>query len=263
MKQLFALLFALLTSTLAQSQTASVFIDTVISGTYTGQVSQANFSTHDFSGEVVELSHVGTGELIVELTIFNLTGTPQDWLISRRRIGVDASWSDFLVYGPTNDPFGGVGIDVMTMDIDLYTPPINSSTVYTLGDMETMLVAPHIIPVASPVGCGVYRYYVGTELDPFLDSVDIEICHILGVEEISSNSDIQIYPNPVSDKLQIKADVQDASLSIIDAVGREVLSDSFTNQAVIDVSKFKNGIYFITLKKDGLAAVEKKIIIQH
>lgn len=256
----FAFLFVLMTSGFAFSQTAEVTIDTLLNCTYTGQVSAANFPTHDFSGEVIEIGPNGS-ELMVEMYIVNLTGVPQDWNVSRRRINVDASWDDFLVYGALNDVFGGVAISGQTMDYDMWTAPFSSIFVSSLDDMDTMHVIPHIFPGTE--GCGTYRYYVGTELDPLLDSVDIQVCHYLDTEEITNTIDAQVYPNPVSDVLQIKADVSEASLTIVDVLGREVMSQSFSYQAVINIGELANNVYFVIIEKEGILPIKKKIVIQH
>jgi len=67
----------------------------------------------------------------------------------------------------------------------------------------------------------------------------------LAINEIPSN-DFLIYPNPTSDKLQIQSKSLNINYCIFDAMGRTMLQ--FKNlelETSIDVSNWKNGVYFI------------------
>jgi hypothetical protein len=67
----------------------------------------------------------------------------------------------------------------------------------------------------------------------------------LTINEIPSN-DCVIYPNPTHDKLQIKSKSLNMNYVVFDAMGRTMLQ--FSNlelDTTIDVSNWKNGVYFI------------------
>ena len=70
----------------------------------------------------------------------------------------------------------------------------------------------------------------------------------VGLEEISSS--INIYPNPVKDKLYIETDVEIEDVVVYDVFGRQ--QDNKTTQqqdnVTIDVSKLDAGVYFVKIK---------------
>jgi hypothetical protein len=134
-------------------------------------VNPADFPTHNFSGETIEMNSNGASEVWPQLLFLNLTQTAQNRTISRRRIGVDASWNDLMIFGATDELFGGIAIDALSMDIDLWLG--TAQTEQTVGDTGSLYLDPHIFPNPSTGGCGTYRYYLGTAVVPFQDSVDI------------------------------------------------------------------------------------------
>jgi len=77
--------------------------------------------------------------------------------------------------------------------------------------------------------------------------VSVSLC--TGLNEVSQNSLIKIYPNPVNDKLFISNSTNEISkIIIVNTCGQTVLSfTDDTKQSPIDVSSLTNGIYFIYL----------------
>lgn len=218
-----------------------------------------DFPTHNFSGETIEMNSAGSSEVRIFLWFYNLTQTTQEWIISRRRINVDPSWTDFLGFGETTDQFGGVIIDGFTMDSVLWVAPGYISQ--TVENGEILGLYPFIYPTSAG-GCGTYRYYLGTDADPFQDSVDIQVCFTVGLENLSE-IEASIYPNPSSSQLNVEADVTDASIAITDLSGRTLLVEQFNNEMNIDVTELNDGIYFVIIEKQGSTAIKKKIIVQH
>lgn len=91
----------------------------------------------------------------------------------------------------------------------------------------------------------------------------------VGLEELFSEENVLVFPNPASDKITIS--IKDNSYSEIlikcyDIIGNEVFEIvTFNKTTQIDVSQFSKGIYFIQLlSKDEkqLKSVIKKVIIQ-
>jgi hypothetical protein len=66
------------------------------------------------------------------------------------------------------------------------------------------------------------------------------------INENEFSQQINIYPNPASDILNIETNMIFNSIEIIDIEGRTVLNTSFNNS--IDISKLPAGNYFITLR---------------
>ena len=241
-------------------QITSIHIESIPSGVYTGTVNPADFPTHNFSGETIEINSNGASEVWIDLLFLNLTQTAQNWAISRRRIGVDASWNDFMIFGATDQPFGGIAIDDLTMDTDLWIA--TALTEQTVGDTASLYLDPHIFPNSSTGGCGTYRYYLGTAADPFQDSVDVQVCYSLGIDDLSE-IEANIYPNPSSSQLKVEADLIDASIAITDLAGRTLFAEQFNNEINLNVAELKDGVYFVIIEKKGISTIKEKIIVQH
>ena len=90
---------------------------------------------------------------------------------------------------------------------------------------------------------------------------------IVGIEETKNNLNSLVYPNPANDKLYIDVNTQSNELieiNIENMLG-EIVSNTIANQnekILINLSDFKNGIYFITVKQNTNSTTQK-IIIQH
>ncbi|MDY6800760.1 MAG: T9SS type A sorting domain-containing protein [Bacteroidota bacterium] len=80
---------------------------------------------------------------------------------------------------------------------------------------------------------------------------------------------LKLYPNPVSDILHVDYDVvfvKEAKLIIHNSIGVTVFSKEFEekqDQIEIQVSDFKNGLYFCSLQIDGKLLNTKKILVNH
>jgi len=86
---------------------------------------------------------------------------------------------------------------------------------------------------------------------------------------LSDLQKLKLYPNPVSDILHVDYDVvfvKEAKLIIYNSIGVAVFSKEFKekqDQLKIQVSDFKNGLYFCSLQIDGKLLNTKKILVNH
>ncbi len=73
------------------------------------------------------------------------------------------------------------------------------------------------------------------------------------------------FPNPANDFLYISASglMNDATLTVIDLLGRPLLSQTVTpnKTLLLNTSDFKKGVYFLLLN-DGMNTVSKKVVIE-
>ncbi len=92
-----------------------------------------------------------------------------------------------------------------------------------------------------------------------------KVCEFdLGLIENTSESipDLNIYPNPVHDELNIHYQNRQYEITIRDLVGKLVHEQSSTDQITsIDVTKLKQGMYILTLRSDD-DVVSKQIIVE-
>jgi hypothetical protein len=65
-----------------------------------------------------------------------------------------------------------------------------------------------------------------------------------GIEEVTSS--INMYPNPVNDKLYIEAEMEVEEVVVYDVFGRQQkLSAISGQQSVVDVTSLNSGVYFV------------------
>lgn len=91
-----------------------------------------------------------------------------------------------------------------------------------------------------------------------------QFCNVLAVQDISEQKSIEIYPNPVIDKLNLHIPIEhtDGILTIYNLVGQQVyqsLIPNIINQ--IDISNYPNGPYFISYNKNLIMQYYKIIKI--
>ncbi|HTO16672.1 MAG TPA: zinc-dependent metalloprotease [Edaphocola sp.] len=87
----------------------------------------------------------------------------------------------------------------------------------------------------------------------------------IGVNEQDLSKNIQIYPNPATQVLNIKNNAFDGeslNLSIINILGQKVWQGNMTQEKTIDVSSFAKGTYMIYMRNDktSVYGVQKVII---
>ena len=86
--------------------------------------------------------------------------------------------------------------------------------------------------------------------------VYLPICE--GVQQVSDDKSIALYPNPVMEQLFIKTEnMQPVSVNIYDADGRVVYSMPFKNE--IDISELSTGVYFVEVLSEGGIARKRLI----
>ena len=98
---------------------------------------------------------------------------------------------------------------------------------------------------------------------------EISYSPMVGTEEISVFNDLNVYPNPASQRLNIGftiTDPQNVQVEILSLQGEPVFTDKlnyFKGQYLntIDVSTFARGIYMLRLKSDKGTSV-KKVVVQ-
>jgi hypothetical protein len=90
-----------------------------------------------------------------------------------------------------------------------------------------------------------------------------ENCRTVGVED-QTLTHLQVLPNPVGDKLEIRSqDIEDAEVKIYDGLGREVTRGVLqSGQAHFDMSKYPNGIYFVHLKGGAIQSSKMAKIVK-
>ena len=97
---------------------------------------------------------------------------------------------------------------------------------------------------------------MGIQLKPWIGTV-------LSVAEVQEDNKVNIYPNPVQDKIIIELSaVSRYIISLCNMLGQQVMKTEFTaTKTELDVSELPKGVYFVQVSNDQFKEV-KKIIIQ-
>jgi hypothetical protein len=220
-----------------------------------GQIEMSVGASGDISGTQIDYASGGE-EVVVDIHVENKTGASQDLTIQRVRTNETTGWTDYLCWGHSTDPFGGVCYPASALN------PWVTATAVTVGDGEAGSIAVHIKPEGD-LGCTVYRYIVmdgATELS-FLD---IGVCKSAAIEEITPLS-ITVAPNPANTFVNIKTNgVDGAAVKMMDVLGNVVLKQTVMGTSkTINTESFRNGIYFLVVEADGVKAINRKVIIRH
>ncbi len=84
---------------------------------------------------------------------------------------------------------------------------------------------------------------------------------LTGIEDVSGNLDVSVYPNPTSGQLEISCADKNIRIEIFTTLGKKVFSTSvFNTRHVIDISSQSAGIYYLKLISDDRRETVRKII---
>jgi hypothetical protein len=194
---------------------------------------------------------VNTGAIVINVVVHNNTGSSKSWNVTRKKLSVPSTWEDMVClsncynYEPN----------------DIFCTPSNE--LMTIANSSTGTVQLHYTPDNSYSGSVVYRYYVG-DCSTFEDSVDIQLNFALGLKSVKQSSTFSVSPNPANDIVNITNIGNDInSVKIIDVLGNIVYNETITNSKKVDVSDFKNGIYFVSIETSDSKISNRKLIIRH
>jgi hypothetical protein len=90
-----------------------------------------------------------------------------------------------------------------------------------------------------------------------------QLTALVDLNESFYGSDVQIYPNPVSDILNITFNnFQNRQIKIIDVYGRTILCLTSSKQfEELDLSKYQRGVYIICIQaRDGI--VKRRFVLE-
>ena len=220
-----------------------------------------NGGVTDVSGTTIQISPENSNTIVSDIDIENSTGVTKDWVITRLRINEQATWVDYLCWGHETDPFGGICYPASTMNSTSWETPTSVS----IADGEGGTLQSDITPDPQVDGCVTYRYYVHEAGQAFEDSIDIEICFSLGLNEITPEFTVNIAPNPASNNITVNTTgVNNATIKMVDVLGNVVLEQSSNGSTTnINISDFRHGVYFITIEAEGVKPVNRQVLIRH
>jgi len=191
---------------------------------------------------------------VIDFSVDNLTGSAQDWGLTRIRLTPSIGWTDDVCWGAVSTGIGECNSTSGDSYSTSYTVPMETTT--TDAEINVYITAP-------TGGTSSFRYYI-TNGSAKVDSVDLTITKSAGVTENISLA-LTVAPNPATNFINVSMEgVSSANLKIVDVLGNVVLKETvYENSKKVDVTKFRNGIYFITVDAEGVKPITRKLIVRH
>ncbi len=198
----------------------------------------------DLSGTTVDVYCDGDGDCYVLFIIENLTDETINMGLERHKIVEAEGSEDYLSFGMLIDPSESYSAGLVS--------PQNPFVPDLRVDLDTSsygALYPYY-KINTSIGCSQYRYYFTNEEGAAIDSVDVNFCSTLAIEEEAAY-DISIYPNPAQNQITIEREEfgTEAQLLITDIAGKVVYKQLIQNQlkTTIDLSSLEKGMYSATL----------------
>lgn len=208
----------------------------------------------DISGQVYTENISSNNRIhIVDFAVDNNTATTQNWYVKRVRLTASIGWTDEVCWGSISSAIGECNEATTDEYTTSYTVPILAG--------DTAVINTYI--TAPGTGTSSFRYYITDGVNE-IDSVDLTISKSLGINENVSLT-LTVAPNPATNFVNVNMEgVNKSELKIVDVLGNVVLKETvFESAKKVDVSKYKNGIYFITVEAEGIKPITRKLIIRH
>ncbi len=115
-----------------------------------------------------------------------------------------------------------------------------------------------IYPLSGLTGNCAYYY-----IDYVCVTEDSSLCHIFTqINSYINKSEFQISPNPFTERIYIKTDIEEYTIKIYDLSMRVVLQQKFKNETVLLTGFLDEGIYIYSLFKENVMLKTGKIIKQ-
>jgi hypothetical protein len=81
-----------------------------------------------------------------------------------------------------------------------------------------------------------------------------------GIEKVSINEQVLVYPNPANNSFNVSVTVKKASICMYDVSGKLVLSENINGQTSIDTSSLIDGVYNVSITSNE-GVVNKRLVI--
>lgn len=178
--------------------------------------------------------------------------------------------SSNITYGVTvlntgTQPFtGNFKVMIAVLDTSLMFPvQFDSVTVTTnsmlAGDSVLVTITHNVDPLYFMDGNNTVVIWPAANGYQTTDTIfkDVFVIDFQEIDEFADNQLI-IYPNPTSDYLYIKTNSTLEKVRILNLEGKEIF---VSDQPLIDLSNYENGLYFIELKTEDGKLIRKKIMV--
>lgn len=246
---------------------------TVLSGVYaqSGIEIRYNGVGSNLAGSSLDLYLYGShpdviaGTIDVHFVVTNNTGADKQWKITRKEISVPSTWIDQLCWPPSCYPSVD-GLFTTPSTVGSPAPIVingTSTAITSLGNLDAEM-KPRITPDPAVNSYAHYRYYIN-EGGAYVDSVDLKINYSLGIASPKQTPVLTLTPNPADNYVTVSVGTAgNATMKVVDVLGNVVMTAVITDGTeTINLSDFKNGIYFIQVESSETKLMTRKLIVRH
>lgn len=221
-----------------------------------------------------------------EWKILNIAGTPGGWSIISNGVYSYSGLANAVCYTPSSDDWlistclslqAGVDYEVSlwtktriggneSFSIMLgQSPDANGLTtklkdVAVLSDTYFSVKAPFTVTSNGTYYVGIHANSPNSTMDFYIDDFMVDDVFV-GIENVDTIQKIEIFPNPASSSININSSFIMNSIRIYDVIGQQILLiKPNINQINLDISSFKNGMYYLEIESQN-KKIAKKLII--
>jgi hypothetical protein len=165
---------------------------------------------------------------------------------------------DYLVKSQVNDKYYNQSVGGFTIDVDVLYNVGNS---WWNGSFDNYIDS-FTIHGGQALDYMVYPY-TQYSMGSYQLNVQVLRTGANGVEDISSNLNFNISPNPAQNNIVVSGlNLNTSTIQITNALGEQLNSSNLVNKTSenIDISNLSNGIYFISIK-NNYGTLTKKFVI--
>ncbi len=148
-----------------------------------------------------------------------------------------------------------------TVTLATYSAPL--ATLNLEGNAITLFASGFLNPINNSNGAA-YEIWVA-----LADGSTFELPNYVGVDEMNSNADISLFPNPAQDALYLKGTFAKNILNveILDELGRRIQTFSKVKKddnfnSVVDISKLENGTYCLRIFSENNIETKKFVVFR-
>lgn len=218
-------------------------------------------SGDDYYGYTYPVGAVGmSGNVAVSNSWYDPAGTANDWLVSPQ-ISIPANATGTkLTWVATS-----LGAASYLEDYKVYISTTgnqvsNFSTILKTVTNQPNTGSVHTVDISSYAGQNVYIAFRNDSNDQYimlLDNIKVESQNTLALAEASAPVKVAIYPNPVTDVLNVSGIDKNAKVQLYDVAGRAIDLKVVNGKA--DVSSLSKGNYILQVERAGETTQHKFI----
>ena len=227
---------------------------------------QISGDTASYSGGTYQMIAPSKQDFYLNIEAHNISASESFLLyVTCVELNTLNGWTDGFCWGPSNDPLSGQCYGSTQIDSSFWTSPHSM----LIDTNEYGALKLDLYPDTNFFGQSHYRYLFGVMENGQLnqvDSIDILIDYFANTSDFDKlTSSISIFPNPANNSFSIFNNYNGSyKIIICDVMGNQISEKTILNNSKnIDVSSFKNGVYFIRGLHSNGTLINKKLIIKH